>query len=305
MSGAPHIYHEPVMQAETLEGLAVREGGAYIDCTLGDAGHAIAILEAALAKGPAGARVLGLDADPEAASNAGQRLAAFAEERGIPQPRVVNTNFASLDATAREQGFMPADGVLFDLGLSSRQLDAEERGFSFRRPDPLDMRFNPNEGPSADDLVNGLPEEELANIIYRLGEEPRSRRIARAIVANRPITDAQHLAEVVRRGAGYPRGRTHPATRTFQALRMAVNREIESLQAGLEQAAQVLGHGGRLVTIAYHSLEDREIKRFMIGGPSMEQPIKQLSKKVIKPSKAEVERNRRARSARMRVAEKA
>ena len=195
---------------------------------------------------------------------------------------------------------MPANGVRFDLGLSSRQLDAEERGFSFRRPGPLDMRFGPGEGPTAADLVNGLDETELANLIYRFGEEPRSRRIARGIVANRPITDAVALAETVRRASGYARGRTHPATRTFQALRIAVNRELERLDAGLEQAPRVLGPGGRLVVIAYHSLEDRLVKRYMVSGA-----VRALSKKVTKPSADELRRNRRSRSARLRVAERA
>ncbi len=297
MNDAPRTYHEPVMKAEVIEGLRVRAGGTYIDCTLGDAGHAIAILESAPA-----IRLLGIDADPEAAQAARGRLSAFASEHGLPPTAVVNANFDTLQATAEAQRFIPADGVLFDLGLSSRQLDAEERGFSFRRPDPLDMRFTPGEGPTAADLVNRLQEEELADIIYRLGEESRSRRIARAIVANRPIKDAQELAEIVRHAAGYPRGRTHPATRTFQALRMAVNHEIESLQAGLIQATTVLGHGGRLVTIAYHSLEDREIKRFLSG--SANGAVQPITKKVVRPSKEEVEHNRRARSARLRVAEK-
>ncbi|MEX2599162.1 MAG: 16S rRNA (cytosine(1402)-N(4))-methyltransferase RsmH [Dehalococcoidia bacterium] len=295
MNHAPRTYHEPVMKEEVLDGLAVRNGGAYIDCTLGDAGHAIAILERA-----EGARVLGLDADPEAAEAAKERL------QGDDRVTIINTNFDHLGTAAVQAGFAPADGILFDLGLSSRQLDTEERGFSFRRPDPLDMRFDPSMGPTAEELVNELDEEELAGIIYRYGEERRSRRIARAIVANRPITDAQQLADIVQRSAGYPRGRTHPATRTFQALRIAVNHEIESLRAGLEQAVNVLANGGRLVTIAYHSLEDREIKQFVNAGGSNSEKrsIRAVNKKVLRPSKEEVSRNRRARSARVRIAER-
>ena len=284
---AVRTYHEPVMAAEVIEGLAVRAGGAYIDCTLGDAGHTSLILDAAQ-----DARVLGLDADPEAAEAAGQRLEGRAAT-------VVNANFRQLGDVARASGFVPADGVLFDLGLSSRQLDAEERGFSFRRPGPLDMRFTPGEGETAADIVNHASEEELADIIYQLGEERRSRRIARAIVAARPIQDAAQLAEIVRRSSGYRRGRTHPATRTFQALRMAVNDELGSLRSGLDQAVEVLAPGGRLVTIAYHSLEDREAKRFIAGGP-----VRALHKKVLRPSAEEVSRNPRSRSARMRVAER-
>jgi 16S rRNA (cytosine1402-N4)-methyltransferase len=284
-------FHQPVMLEEVLEGLAVREGGTYIDCTLGDAGHAVAILDR-----NGGGRLLGLDADPEAVAACTQRLAPYGE-RAV----VANANFGDLEAVAQEHGFVPADGVLFDLGLSSRQLDAEERGFSFRRADPLDMRFTP-EGATAGDLVNGADEDDLANIIYELGEEPRSRRIARAIVANRPIADTMHLAEVVRRASGYGHGRTHPATRTFQALRMAVNGELERLEQGLASAGRVLGQGGRMAVIAYHSGEDRVVKRFLEREEGTS--LRRLTKKVIRPSQAEVQRNRRARSARLRLAER-
>jgi len=283
------IYHEPVMTAQVVAGLAARPGGAYLDCTLGDAGHACAILDASAPDG----RLLGLDADPEAIGPASARLRPYGE-----RSCVVNGNFGSLDAHARARGFVPADGALFDLGVSSRQLDAEDRGFSFRRDAPLDMRFTP-EGESAGDLVNALPEGELADLIYAYGEEPRSRRIARAIVAERPITGALQLAEVAARASGYRRGRTHPATRTFQALRIAANDEIGNLRRGLAHAASVLASGGRLVTIAYHSLEDREIKRFIGGGG-----VRPVNKRVIRPDKDETARNRRSRSARMRVAER-
>lgn len=283
-----NIYHQPVMTAQVINGLAVRPGGAYVDCTLGDAGHATAILEASAPDG----RVLGLDADPEAIPPATERLRRFGD-RAV----VVNANFGTVASQAHVHGFVPADGVLFDLGLSSRQLDAEERGFSFRRSAPLDMRFTP-EGTSAADLVNGLPEQELADVIYTLGDEPRSRRIARAIVAARPLTDAAELAEVVARASGYHGGRTHPATRTFQALRMAANDEIGNLRRGLSQAASVLHTGGRLVTIAYHSIEDREVKRFVNSGE-----VRPVTKRVLKPDTEETIRNRRSRSARMRVAE--
>ena len=288
MTDNSHIYHDPVMTAEVITGLAVHPGGAYVDCTLGDAGHTVAILEASSPDG----RVLGLDADPEAGPPATERLRRFGDRAVL-----VNANFGTVASQARTHGFIPADGVLFDLGLSSRQLDSEERGFSFRRSAPLDMRFTP-EGPSAEDLVNGLPEQELANLIYQLGEEPRSRRIARAIVAARPLTDAVELAEIVARASGYRRGRTHPATRTFQALRMATNDEIGNLRLALSQAASVLNIGGRLVTIAYHSLEDREVKRFVNSGM-----VRSITKQVIRPGAEEIARNRRSRSARMRVAE--
>jgi 16S rRNA (cytosine1402-N4)-methyltransferase len=295
--GATGTYHWPVMVSEVLESLGVHPGGTYIDCTLGDGGHSVAILEAAAGPGSDGkpGRLLGLDADPEAIIATTERLASYGDSAVL-----VNTNFEHLEQTATDQGFVPANGVLFDLGLSSRQLDAEDRGFSFRRPATLDMRFSAEGELTAGRIVNEWPEEELANLIYRLGEEPRSRRIAKAIVRNRTITDAKHLADVVARASGYHKSRTHPATRTFQALRMGVNHELEVLQAGLDQAANVLDDGGRLVTISYHSLEDRVIKRFVVASERM----KAIVKKVIRPSKAEVERNPRSRSAKLRVVER-
>ncbi len=290
MTTPPAMQHEPVMTGQVVDGLNVRDGGAYVDCTLGDGGHAAAILDASAPSG----RVLGLDADPEAIAYSANRLRSYGNRLVLS-----NANFNSLGRQASIHHFAPADGFLFDLGLSSRQLDAEDRGFSFRRSGPLDMRFTP-EGPTAADLVNTLPEDELANLLYELGEEPRSRRIARAIVAARPVNDAEDLAQIVARASGYRRGRTHPATRAFQAIRIAVNDEIRSLRQGLGQAADALALGGRLVTIAYHSLEDREIKRFIAGSP-----LCAVSKRVIKPDTAEIARNRRSRSARMRVAERA
>jgi 16S rRNA (cytosine1402-N4)-methyltransferase len=299
MSEAPGIYHWPVMVSEALESLGVHPGGTYIDCTLGDGGHAVAILEAAHAAPSASrphGRLLGIDADPEATQAATARLARFGDAAVI-----VNVNFDHLENTATAEGVVPVDGVLFDLGLSSRQLDIEERGFSFRRPGALDMRFSEAGEPTADQIVNEWTQEDLADVIYQFGEERRSRRIARGIVNNRPIHDAQVLAEVVRRASGYPRGRTHAATRTFQALRIAVNQEIERLRAGLEQAVRVLRLGGRLVTIAYHSLEDREIKRFIAASGDV---LHAVHKRVLKPTKDEVERNPRSRSAKLRVAER-
>jgi len=300
MTQATGTYHWPVMVSEVLESLGVHPGGTYIDCTLGDGGHAVAILEAAGA-GPIAAgsekagRVLGIDADPEAVVATASHLAGYGQSVTI-----INTNFNDLEHTAVSNGFAPADGVLFDLGLSSRQLDAEDRGFSFRRASALDMRFDASSELTADQIVNEWSEMDLANVIYELGEERRSRRIAKAIVQARPVHDALELANIVARSSGYRRGRTHPATRTFQALRMAVNREVESLRAGLEQATRVLNEGGRLVTISYHSIEDREIKRFVVGSDRMH-PVR---KKVIKPSAAEVGRNPRSRSAKLRVAER-
>ena len=292
----PKVYHKPVMTQEVLEGLAVRSGGTYIDCTVGDAGHARCILSAS-----PGGRLLGMDADPEAVDACRHRMASYA-----PESIVVQANFANLEQVAIAHGFVPAQGVLFDLGLSARQLEAETRGFSFRSADPLDMRFDPSDGVTASELVNKASEQELSDLIFRLGEEPRARRIARAIVANRPITAAEQLAEVVRRASGYRRGRIHPATRAFQALRMAVNQELANLEAALGQVPRVLDHGGRLVTIAYHSLEDRMIKQFLADRRKLEGPegMQPITKRVVRPSKEEMLRNRRSRSARLRVAER-
>jgi 16S rRNA (cytosine1402-N4)-methyltransferase len=294
-SAPPKPYHEPVMVQEVLQGLAVRTGGRYIDCTLGDGGHASAILNASSPNG----RLLGIDADPEAVEVSTSRLAPYGSAA-----TVVRVSYTALASVAGSRGFVPADGVLFDLGISTRQLDWGGRGFSFQRDEPLDMRFDPSHELTADELVNHSNQQELADLIFNLGEEPRARRIARAIVAKRPVASSKELAEIVRRASGYRRSRTHPATRTFQAIRMAVNQELENLAEGLSQAVQVLENGGRLVTIAYHSLEDRTVKEFIRNRklPEVGPALSPVTKKVIKPSIEELSRNRRCRSARIRVA---
>ena len=287
----------------------MRPGGAYVDGTLGAAGHAARVLELSAPDG----RLLGLDADPDALRLAGERLAPFGERAVL-----VHTNFRRLYDVASEHGFVPAGGVLLDLGLSSMQLDLWERGFSFRRDDPLDMRFDPTRGPSAADLLRELPEEDLANVIWEYGEEPASRRIARAVKRSpEPVRTSGQLAELVARAAGRPRGRTHPATRTFQALRIAVNEELDALREGLEGAVRALGPGGRLAVISFHSLEDRIVKTFMREASAEcvcppRQPVctcdhtptlRLLGRKAGKAGEEEVEANRRSRSARLRVAE--
>ncbi|MBI2939450.1 MAG: 16S rRNA (cytosine(1402)-N(4))-methyltransferase RsmH [Chloroflexi bacterium] len=303
--------HVPVLLDAVLEYLAPRRGGSYIDCTLGGAGHAVGILERS---GPDG-RLLGLDADP--------RSLPLAEERLAPYRRrcvVVAANFASLEGVARWHGFAPADGVLFDLGVSSFQLDLPERGFSFAAEAPLDMRFDPSQPTTAADLVATLDVDALADRIYRYGEEPRARLIARAIVEarqRRPIRTGGDLASVIARVMP-ARGRTNPATRTFQALRIAVNRELENLEAALPQAVELLAPGGRLVVISFHSLEDRIVKQFVsneargcICPPALpvcicgHQPrLRVLTKRPITPSAEEVRRNPRSRSAKLRAAER-
>ncbi|MCI0440424.1 MAG: 16S rRNA (cytosine(1402)-N(4))-methyltransferase RsmH [Chloroflexi bacterium] len=302
--------HTPVMAAEIVAALRVRPDGSYIDCTVGAGGHSEAILRAA---DPV-PRLLGIDLDAEALRLAGERLAAFGDRVALAQG-----NFSELGAIAERHGFRPADGVLFDLGLSSMQVDTAERGFSFRQEAPLDMRFDPNQRLSAYEVVNQYSEGALADIIFTLGEEPRARRVARAIVGSRPLETTTQLAEIVAQALGRPpRSRIHPATRTFQAIRMEVNGELENLRRGIEQAIGLLASGGRLATISYHSLEDRLVKNVLrreasgcICPPEKLEcecghvpMLKLVSRRVIKPSPEEVRANPRSRSAKMRVAER-
>jgi 16S rRNA (cytosine1402-N4)-methyltransferase len=313
---APHV---PVLLGEVIENLRVRPGGAYIDATVGAGGHSAAIIESAGEEG----RLLGLDTDPTALEIAGERLRPYIE-RG--QVKLVRSNFAELAEVARAGGFGEVDGVLLDLGVSSMQLDRAERGFSFRAEGPLDMRLNPDGPVTAADLVNGLPEEELANLIYKYGEEAASRRIARRIVEARGrewIETTGQLASIVSgalggRAAGRTRNPIHPATKTFQALRIAVNRELEVLEQGLEAAVEVLKPGGRLAVISFHSLEDRVVKLFIrqaqrgcICPPEYpvcvcgRQPtLRAVNSKPIEAAAEEVRTNPRSRSARLRIAEK-
>lgn len=302
--------HRSVLAHEAVEALAVGQGGSYVDATLGAAGHAAQVLEQSAPDG----RLLGLDADPDALSIAREQLSPFGDRAVL-----VHANFRGLYEVASARGFAPADGVLFDLGLSSMQLDVWQRGFSFRRDEPLDMRFDPSRGGTAADLLRDLPEEEIARIIWEYGEEPASRRIARAIVrSTEPVTTTAQLAELVSRAVGRPRGRTHPATRTFQALRIAVNDELGALRAGLEAAVSILRSGGRLVVISFHSLEDRTVKSFMrdlsagcVCPPR--QPVctcghspsvSLVGRRAIRSEPEETSTNPRSRSARLRVAEK-
>ncbi len=285
------IHHRPVMLEETIEALQVQPGGRYIDCTVGEGGHAAAILEASAP----GGLLLGLDVDPEAIEIARARLKKFGKNCFL-----VQENFRHLEEICQRYNFHPVHGVLFDLGVSSLQLEREGRGFSFQQEAPLDMRFDPREPLTAEDIVNRLPEEELALILQKYGEERHSHRIARCIVRNRPIKTTLQLAELVSRAVDGKRGRIHPATRTFQALRIAVNHELENLSLALKAAVNVLGPGGRLVVISFHSLEDRLVKNFM----RQEKGLQVVHKKVLRPSPEEVQRNPRSRSARLRVAER-
>ena len=293
MSAPTHI---PVLLQETIEALAVQPGGRYIDCTLGAGGHAAAILE----HSSPGGQLLGIDADPEAIKLARSRLEAYSGSTVL-----VSQNFVNLRSICAKYNFYPVHGILFDLGLSSLQLNGSGRGFSFRHDAPLDMRLNPHQPVTAADIINTFPETKLAQLIKTFGEENHSGRIARYIVRQRPVKTTFELAEIVEQATGGRRGRIHPATRTFLALRIAVNRELEHLQSALEQAAGLLGLGGRLVVISYHSLEDRIVKYFMREEASGETArLKLINKRVITPSLAEIQFNPRSRSAKLRAAER-
>lgn len=304
--------HVPVMLGEVIELLACRPGGIYVDGTLGGGGYARSILERGAAL------VVGMDWDAEAIERVRESLGGYGERIVLER-----ADFAEVRRVLSGNGIEAVDGIVVDLGLSSFQLDDAQRGFSFLQEGPLDMRMNKGLPQTAADLVNGLPEKELADVIYRYGEERHSRKIARSIVAARAkgrIEDTLELAELVRRAVPKTRDtlRIHPATRTFQALRIAVNREIESLERFLPEALDVLRPGGRLCAVSFHSLEDRVVKEaFRSWARTCRCPpermrcecegrplVKLLTRKALRPSEDEVEQNPRARSARLRAAEK-
>lgn len=294
--------HTPVLLSEVIAGLAPRSGGSYVDGTLGGGGHALSILAASTPNG----QLLGIDTDPAALAAAGARLAIYSERATL-----VHGNFRDLSRLAREHSFDRIDGLLLDLGVSSHQLDTAERGFSFANDAPLDMRLDPTEGETAADLVNETPEAELADLIYRYGEEHGSRRIARFIAEARrrqAIRTTSELADLVARALGGRHGKIHPATRTFQALRIAVNRELESLELALPQAVELLKPAGRIAVISFHSLEDRIVKLFFRAesgyGGSGQARLQILTKKPIEASPDEARANPRSRSAKLRIAER-
>jgi len=305
--------HTSVLLQEVIATLQPKPGGIYIDGTVGAGGHAAAILTASAPDG----QLFGLDQDGTALEIARHRLAEFGT-----RVHLLEANFSQLEEVAMAYQIPAADGILLDIGVSSMQLEQPERGFSFQMDGPLDMRMNPSRGKTAADLVNSLPEDELANLIYRFGEESYSRRIAKAIVQARPIYRTGQLAQII--AGAVPRKATKqagkkidPATRTFQALRIAVNDELAALEQALPQALELLKPGGRLAVISFHSLEDRIVKQYFkqeaqdcICPP--EQPICTcrhkstvtiITKKPITPSLAEIDANPRARSAKLRVVE--
>lgn len=299
-------YHIPVMLKEVIEFLNVQKGEWYVDCNLGGGGHTQGILNA-------GGKVLGIDLDPDAinevarkynltVSKVGDHLQAISDNLILYQ-----SNFTDLKEIVESVGLKGIKGILFDLGVSSYQLETAERGFSFNADAPLDMRMNPSFGPTAADLLNALYEKELADLFWKYGEENFSRPIARRIVEYRkvkPIQSTNELANIVlsvrHRGSG---DRTHPATRVFQALRIAVNDELNSLKTALPQAIEVLDKGGRVAVISFHSLEDRIAKDFF-NDENKNQTIKLVTKKPIEPSDKEVLSNPRSRSGKLRIIEK-
>tara|TARA_X000001036_G_scaffold87361_1_gene79441 strand:- start:15176 stop:16072 length:897 start_codon:yes stop_codon:yes gene_type:complete len=297
------------MVPEILKGLNVSPGGRYIDCTLGEGGHTKSILEAS----NPGGEVLGIDADHEAIEVSKTRLEKY-DDRFI----FSNNNFNEIRKIAMKSNFIPCHGILFDLGVSSLQLDKESRGFSFRRKAPLDMRFSVNQTLTAEEVINTFSESEIADILYNFGEERRSRKIANIIVQNRPIKDADELSNLIKTNLKRTNFKINPSTKTFQALRIYINEELNSLSKALEQSLEVVGVGGRIAVISYHSLEDRIVKNFFrneskycICLPNITEcdcghipKIKIINKKPIIPSQNEIDSNKRSRSAKLRVVER-
>jgi 16S rRNA (cytosine1402-N4)-methyltransferase len=281
--------HEPVLLQEVIELLS--EAQTVLDLTIGPGGHASALLAGGAR------RLIGVDRDPEALTIAAERLARYGDRF-----LAVHARFSEIPRIAGEGGVRTVDAALYDLGLSSVHLDRTERGFSYRGEGPLDMRMG-DTGPTAGDVVNSYPENELVRVIRDYGEERFAGRIAGAIVRARrrkPLESTTELAAVVATAVPKRRGGAHPARRTFQAIRVEVNRELEELAASLPQVVELLAPGGRLVVISYHSLEDRIVKRFVVGEPR----LRALTKKPVRPSQAELLRNPRARGAKLRAAER-
>ena len=306
--------HQPVLYKEIIHALQPHAGGRYVDGTLGAGGHARGIMEVSAPDG----RLLGLDVDPQALTLARKNLAPYEGRVHLAQ-----ASYTSLSTQLAKLQWDAVDGILLDLGASSMQFDTAERGFSFLQDAPLDMRFGPHVSQTAADLVNESSERELANLIFHYGEERESRKIARAIVKARPLRTTRELAAVIesvspRRGSFDKLRRVHPATRTFQALRIAVNEELTSIKEVLPQAIAALRPGGRLAVISFHSLEDRIVKDFFreqskdLVNPPYERiyeeerkaTLKEVNRKPMVPSEDEIKNNPRARSAKLRIAEK-
>lgn len=305
-----HVPHRSVLYQQIINALGPQSPGRYVDATVGAGGHAWGILKASAPDG----RLLGVDLDPQALEIARQRLAEFSD-----RVTLIQASYTTLSEQLERLGWENVQGIVIDLGVSSMQLDQPERGFSFQSEGPLDMRFDPDQPLSAETVVNEWSEHDLADLIWRYGEEQQSRRIAKAIVRDRPFHTTRELAEVISRSVGGRKGaHVHPATRTFQALRIAVNGELQSIEEVLPQAVSALAPGGRLAVISFHSLEDRIVKQYFkresrdcICPP--EQPIctcghkatvVEVNRHPIEADPEEIESNPRARSARLRIVEK-
>ena len=296
--GGGRASHVPVLLKEAIDFLAVRRGGTYIDATVGLGGHSYEIARRLGAPG----HLIGLDKDPAALEIARKKLAP--QSADWPEITLVHRSFAEI---AKGEQAATIDGILADIGVSSLQLDDAARGFSFQAEGPLDMRMDPHSERTAEQVVNHLDERQLADVIYEFGEERRSRRIARAICRSRPIRSTAHLADVISAAArpmNQAERRIHPATRTFQALRIFVNRELDDLKALLGAAPQILKPGGRIIVISFHSLEDRIVKDAFRDGAIKDMYYRILTKKPVTASEEESDRNPRARSAKLRAAEK-
>jgi 16S rRNA (cytosine1402-N4)-methyltransferase len=296
--GGGRAIHVPVLLKEAIDFLAVRRGGTYIDATVGLGGHSYEIAKRLGAPG----HLIGLDKDPAALDIAREKLAPQGAD--WPTITLLHRSFAEI---ANGQRPATIDGLLADIGVSSLQLSDAARGFSFQADGPLDMRMDPQSERTAEQVVNHLDERELADVIYEFGEERRSRRIARAIVRSRPIRSTKQLAEIISAAArpmNSEQKRIHPATRTFQALRIFVNRELDDLKALLEAAPRILKPGGRVVVISFHSLEDRIVKDAFREGGIKDKHFRILTKKPVTASEEEQDRNPRARSAKLRAAER-
>jgi len=303
--------HKPVLYKEIIHALQPHSGGRYVDGTLGAGGHARGILEACTPDG----QLLGLDVDPQALALSRENLAPYAEGG---RTHLVQASYTTITRQLAALQWDSVDGIVLDLGASSMQFDNAERGFSFMQDGPLDMRFGPHAYQSAEDIVNTFDEKDLADLIFRYGEDRDSRKIARAMVDNRPLRTTRELVAVIEKASPRRGDRIHPATQTFQALRIAINRELESVESVLPQAVASLRLGGRCAIISFHSLEDRIVKDYFreqskdIVNPPYERiyeverkaVVKLINKKPIVPSEEEIKENPRARSAKLRVVEK-
>lgn len=306
VANTPHV---SVLYHQIITALLPISSGRYVDATVGAGGHASGILEKSSPNG----KLLGLDTDPQALALSNQRLALYGD-----RVHLIHSSYTQLQQVLQTIGWDDVNGIVIDLGVSSMQIDSAERGFSFQHDGPLDMRFDPAQPTSAETLVNQAAESELADLIWRYGEDRNSRRIARAIVINRPFHSTLQLANLIKKTCRIGKGGIHPATRTFQALRIVVNQELDSLETFLPQAVNALTSGGRLAVISFHSLEDRLVKQYFRRESSdcicpPNQPIctcdhhasiREITRHPIAPDEIEISRNNRARSAKLRVVEK-